>query len=79
MKDSPQRLDGAKAATQAEGGPTIFFYMLMGRYDLAMLNEFPDDNAAARFALEVGALGNARTETLKAFTEDEYRAIVGSF
>mgnify|MGYP003434439156 CR=1 FL=1 len=76
VKDSPARLDAAKKATEDLGGRTIFFYMLMGQYDLALLSELPDDEAAAKFALRVGSLGNVRTTTLRAFTEDEYRAII---
>lgn len=40
IKDAPQRLDAAKQAIQAAGGRMIFFYLLMGQYDLATLIEF---------------------------------------
>lgn len=76
IKDSAKRLDAAKEATRAAGGRMIFVYMTMGEYDLAVLTEFPDDQAATRFLLTLGALGNVRTKTLKAFTEEEYRAII---
>ena len=33
---------------------------------------------ALKFALSVGAAGNVTTETLKAFTEPEYRKIISS-
>jgi uncharacterized protein with GYD domain len=49
----------------------------MGQYDAVLISEFPNDEAGANFALSVGALGNVTTETLKAFTETEYRKIVG--
>ena len=78
VKDSTNRLDAAKKATEALGGRTIFFYMLMGQYDLALLSELPNDEAAAKFALQTGSLGNIRTMTLKAFTEDAYRQIIQS-
>jgi len=45
---------------------------------MALLTELPNDEAAARLALIVGSQGNVRTTTLKAFTEDEYRNIIGS-
>ena len=76
VKESPQRLDAVKQAAQAAGGRLIFFYMLMGEYDLATLLELPDDETAARLLLTIGSLGNVRTTTLKAFTEDEYRRII---
>jgi uncharacterized protein with GYD domain len=31
-----------------------------------------------KFALVTGSLGSVRTETLRAFTEDEYRKIVSA-
>ena len=35
-------------------------------------------NPGARFALALGSAGNVRTTTLKGFTEQEFREIVGS-
>ena len=49
----------------------------MGHYDAVLISEFPNDEAAAKFMLSVGALGNIATQTLKAFTEAEYRNIIG--
>jgi uncharacterized protein with GYD domain len=43
-----------------------------------LISEFPDDEAAARFMLSTGTLGNVTTQTMKAFTEAEYRKIVAS-
>ena len=34
--------------------------------------------AAARFALQLGMMGNVRTRTLKAFPEAAYREIIAS-
>lgn len=62
----------------AAGGRVIFFYMLTGEYDIATLIEVADDATAARIALNTGMLGNIHTATLKAFTEDEFRTIIGS-
>ena len=48
----------------------------MGQYDAVLISEFPNDDAVAKFTLSVGAAGNVTTETLRAFTEGEYRNIV---
>lgn len=77
-KDSPARLDAAKKALGAMGGEFKAFFMTMGRYDLVAVYEAPDDAVAARFALQMGMLGNIRTETLKAFPEAAYREIIKS-
>ena len=76
VKDSPKRLDAAKEAITAAGGRLIFFYLLMGEYDIATLIEFPNDEAMANFALTTGARGAIRTTTMKAFTEAEYRGLI---
>jgi uncharacterized protein with GYD domain len=78
VKESPQRLDAFKQAVQAAGGRVIFFYMTMGEYDLAALIEGPDDETASRLLMQLGSLGNVRTKTLKAFTEEEYRRIIAA-
>ena len=77
LKSAPDRLDAVKEAVQAAGGRVIFFYMLMGEYDMATLIEMPDDDAAAQVALRTGMSGNVRTETMKAFTEEEFRTVIG--
>ncbi|HZY04591.1 MAG TPA: GYD domain-containing protein [Anaeromyxobacteraceae bacterium] len=78
IKESPGRLDAAKKAFQAAGGELKQFYLAMGRYDALIVGEVPDDETAAKLALSLGALGNVRTETMRVFTEAEYRKIVGS-
>jgi uncharacterized protein with GYD domain len=40
--------------------------------------EAPNDETIAKLALATAALGTVRTETVRAFTEDEYRRIVSS-
>jgi uncharacterized protein with GYD domain len=50
----------------------------MGKYDAVIVSEFPNDEASAKFMLSTGSLGNITTQTMKAFTEAEYRKIVGS-
>jgi uncharacterized protein with GYD domain len=78
IKDSPSRLDAAKKAAEGEGGKIHGWYLTMGQYDAVLISEFPSDEACAKFALSASALGNISTETLKAFTEAEYRKIIGS-
>ena len=53
-------------------------YLTMGRYDLVCVIDAPDDETYAKGMLGLGSQGNVSTETLKAFTEDQYRKIVDS-
>lgn len=78
VKDSPRRLDAAKKALEDVGGEFKSFFMTMGDIDMVGVYEAPDDAVAARFTLQVGQLGNIRTQTLKAFPESAYREIIAS-
>ncbi|RPI27846.1 MAG: GYD domain-containing protein [Acidobacteria bacterium] len=78
IKQSPDRLTKFRQQVKSLGGDLKGFYLTMGQYDFLALMEMPDDRAQARLTLQLAALGNIRTETLKAFNEDEYREIVGS-
>ncbi len=78
VKDSPARLDVAKKAFKAAGAELKEFYLVMGRYDMVAVCEAPDSETVAKLALTIGAGGAIRTETLSAFTEDQYRKIIAA-
>ncbi|HEY1857865.1 GYD domain-containing protein [Acidocella sp.] len=75
-KESPHRLDKMRQLLKDMGGDFKHFFLTMGEYDMAAIYEAPDDAVAARFNLQMGMLGNIRTETLKAFPEPAYREIM---
>jgi uncharacterized protein with GYD domain len=77
VKDSPKRVDAAKKSVKEVGGDVKGFYMLQGTYDAVLIMEMPNDEALAKFLLKIGALGNVRTTTMRAYTEPEYRKIIG--
>src|SRR5437879_932542 len=78
IKESPKRLDQAKALLREMGGELKAFYMTMGAFDIVYIYEAPDDAVSARFSLLLGSLGNVRTTTMKAFPESAYRQIIAS-
>ncbi|HLZ67370.1 MAG TPA: GYD domain-containing protein [Aliidongia sp.] len=78
VRESPARLDKTRAMLREMGGNLQTFNLTMGRYDFVAVYEAPDDAVAARFTLMLGAMGNVRTETLKAFPETAYREIIHS-
>jgi uncharacterized protein with GYD domain len=78
VKDSPNRLDAAKKTLEAGGGRLIAYYVTTGQYDAVAIVEWPDDETMAKATLAGGSQGFVRSETLKAFTEDEYRKIIAS-
>jgi uncharacterized protein with GYD domain len=78
IKDGPKRVDAAKQALRAAGGELKAFYLVMGQYDAIVIAEAPNDEVVAKLALGTAAMGNIRTTTSRAFTEDEYRKIIAS-
>ncbi len=78
IKGGPARVAEAKQGARARGGEIKAFYLVMGRYDAVIIVEAPNDDAAAQGALGAAARGFIRTETLRAFTEDEYKKIVAA-
>ena len=54
--------------------PGLFY--TMGQYDLAARIEAPDDETVSALLLKVGQLGNVRSTTMRAFTEDQFSNIV---
>jgi len=78
VRQSPSRLDAARKAAEKLGGKIHTWHLTMGQYDAVFTSEFPDDETCARFTLSIGSAGNVTTETLKAYTEPEYRKIISS-
>ena len=76
VKESPQRLDVAKQAFQGLGAELKEFYLVMGRHDIILVMEAPDDETIAKASLTLASQGSVRTETFRAFKEDEYRKII---
>ena len=78
IKEGPSRIDSAKQAFQAMGADLKEFYLVTGQYDAIVISEAPDDETVAKLALSIGAAGAVRTETLRAFPENEYRNIISA-
>lgn len=77
IKQSPSRLDAARKGFKAAGVTMKEFYMVTGPYDMMAVVEAPDDMALAKAILGTTSQGNVTSETWRAFSEDEYRQILG--
>jgi uncharacterized protein with GYD domain len=51
-------------------------FWTQGRYDIVTIVEAPDELSATALNLSLGALGNIRTESLRAFSSAEMLQIV---
>lgn len=78
IKDGPKRLDAAKQRFKEAGAEVKAYYLVMGQYDAVAIFEAPNDEVVAKLALATGMMGSVRTQTLRAFTETEYRKIVAA-
>jgi uncharacterized protein with GYD domain len=76
IKDSPARLDTAKSLFKSMGAEIKSFYLAMGKYDVIVISEAPDDETATKLVLTIGSVGAVKTETFRVFTEDEYRKLI---
>ena len=78
MKDSPGPPGRRKKAFAAAGCKINTFHLLMGQYDAAVMVEAPNDTTITRVTLALASQGSVHTETMRAFTEDEFRKIISS-
>jgi uncharacterized protein with GYD domain len=77
VKQSPSRLDAARKGFETHGVKLKTFYMVTGHHDAIVILDAPDDTALAKALLGAVSQGNITTETCRAFTEDEFRKIMG--
>ena len=76
IKDSPARGDAFKQLCAQHGAEVKGLYRTLGRYDVVSIVEAPDDKTFTKLQLSVASAGNIRTETLRAFSESEFREII---
>ena len=71
IKDTTKRADMVRSMGKKIGVTVKDMYWTLGQYDVAAILDAPDEAAATSLALSVGALGNVRTQLLRAFNEKE--------
>jgi len=76
IKDTPKRAEAVKAMCQAAGVTTKEIYWTLGQYDIVAVFEAPDDAAITAVGLNIGKLGNVRTQTLRAYSADDMKGIL---
>lgn len=76
IKKSPARTAEVRKAVEAAGGMMVVWYLTMGRYDFVSIVAVPDGITGAQLLLEVGKQGHVSTETMHAFTEEEFASVL---
>jgi len=75
-KDSPKRADAFKYMADKCGATVKEFFWTQGMYDIVTIVESPDDVTTTALALSVSALGNVRTQTLRAFSAADMKTVI---
>ena len=76
FKDTTERLEAFTKLAESKGGTVRESLYTIGEYDMVTVTEFPDDETATTALLEASALGNIRTNTMRAFTVREMGGII---
>ena len=77
VKDTAKRAEAVRDMARKLGITVKDAYWTLGQYDIAAIMEAPDESAMTALGLSIGALGNVRTQTLRAFTTDEVGRLLG--
>lgn len=77
VKDSPKRADAFKDMARKCGATVKEIFWTQGLYDVVTIVDAPDDGTSTALALSVGALGNVRTQTLRAYSAADMKGIIG--
>lgn len=74
--ETTQRADAFSGMVEKFGGHVVSLFWTVGAYDLVAVVEAPDAETITAALLRLGALGNVRTTTMRAFRQDEMTGIV---
>ena len=75
VKDSPNRFEAFRTMAEKLGVKVKDAYWTVGHYDMVVIIEGPEE-AATTALLNVGSLGNVRSQTLRSFSAEEMKRIV---
>lgn len=76
IKESPDRLSAFRAMADKAGIAIKSVHYTVGTYDLVTIVEGSDE-AVTTALLKQGSLGSIRTHTLRAFSPEEMKAMIG--
>jgi len=76
IKDGPKRAAAARELGKKVGVEIKQIFLTTGDSDLLAIVEAADGSNLAKFCLTLGAAGNARTKTVRAWPEAEYLKMI---
>lgn len=75
-KDIVKRTEAFKDMAKKFGVTVREFFWTQGQYDIVAITEAPDEISGTALNMSLCALGNVRTQTLRAFSADEMKQVV---
>jgi uncharacterized protein with GYD domain len=75
IKDIPKRIEENRARFVKLGAELKSWHLTMGAYDAVVIMEAPNDEVMAKIAMAICGQGNAQTQTMRAFTLEEFKAL----
>jgi uncharacterized protein with GYD domain len=75
-KDTLRRAADFRAHVERLGGKVREHLYTLGECDIFIVMEFPDDETEAAAMVHLATLGNVRTRSTRAFTDEEAAAII---
>jgi len=76
VKDSPKRGAAARELAKKCGVEIKQVYLTSGDADLVIIVDAPNGDSVAKFAMAIGAQGNVRSRTARAWSEAEFQKLV---
>jgi len=76
VRDTTKRADAVRDLAKKFGVTAKEFYWTMGSYDVVVVFDAPDEASMTALGLAIGASGNVRTQTMRAFSKDEMNGIL---
>ena len=76
VKDTVKRAEAFKQLAEKSGVKVHALFWTLGQHDVVTIAEAEDDLAATALSLSVAALGNVRTQTLRAFDAADMKKIL---
>ena len=75
-KDTLKRADAFKDIAKKLGATVREMFWTQGQYDIVTIAEVPDEASGTALNMILCALGNVRTQTLRAFSANEMKQII---
>ena len=76
VKETTKRAGAVREMAKKFGVSVKELFWTLGSYDVVVICEAPDDTSMTALGLAIGAAGNVRTQTLRAYSKEDMEGIL---